>query len=403
MPRALTLLCSFVAAALLASSGAHAQLFWQSQPAPAKQVEVAQAKPAAAQPRTPRAAIARSPSHSELTERLNQNTVSVISGNPNGTYLFLTYDMSAVLDDGEDLRVLPVIGKGAYQNVKDILHLRGVDLGITQSDLMSHLKKHNDFGTNIENRLSYIAKIYNEELHVLAGPGINTIKDLEGKKVNFSDVGSGTQFTVRLVMEYLGIKPVEVNMGQADAFVKIKSGEIAATILIAGKPSGAFAKLELAPGMKLLPVPYTEALETDYFPAVLEHEDYPNAVPKGQKIETIAVGAVLAAYNWPRDTDRYRRVSKFTQAFFAKFPEFQKAPRHAKWKETNLAANLKGWKRFPAAQEFLDRSVQTTSAAPAAIDPQLARQQASRAAPGDAAEQERLFQQFLEWRKKQKP
>jgi hypothetical protein len=39
--------------------------------------------------------------------------------------------------------------------------------------------------------------------------------------------------------------------------------------------------------------------------------------------------------------------------------------------------------------------------APRAIDPQLARQQAARAAPNDSAEQERLFQKFLEWSKSQ--
>ncbi|MEQ1616444.1 MAG: C4-dicarboxylate ABC transporter substrate-binding protein, partial [Hyphomicrobiaceae bacterium] len=199
------------------------------------------------------------------------------------------------------------------------------------------------------------------------------------------------------------IKPVEVNMGQSDAFLKVKSGEIAATILIAGKPAGSFGKLKAEGGMKLLPVPYTEALEAEYFPATLDHEDYPGLIAKGQKVETIAVGAVLAVYNWPRDTDRYRRVAKFTQSFFANFPDLQKPPRHVKWKETNLAANLKGWKRFPAAQELLDRSVTTASATVSGVDPQLARQQASKAAPGDAAEQERLFQQFMEWRRKQKP
>jgi uncharacterized protein len=65
--------------------------------------------------------------HVAITEKLNQNTVTVISGNPNGAYLYLAYDMSAVLDDGNELRVLPVIGKGGYQNVLDVLHLRGVD------------------------------------------------------------------------------------------------------------------------------------------------------------------------------------------------------------------------------------------------------------------------------------
>jgi hypothetical protein len=46
------------------------------------------------------------------SEQLNQNTVAIVSGNPNGTYLQVAYDMSAVLDDAERLRVLPVVGKG---------------------------------------------------------------------------------------------------------------------------------------------------------------------------------------------------------------------------------------------------------------------------------------------------
>jgi TRAP-type uncharacterized transport system substrate-binding protein len=145
-------------------------------------------------------------------DKLNQNTVTVVSGNPNGTYLYLAYDLSAVLDDGDELRVLPVVGKGGYQNMMDVLHLRGVDLGITQSNIMSYLKKTGEFGPNIENRVTYITKLYNEEMHVLAGPGINRIQDLTGKKVNFSDVGSGTQFSTRLIFELLGIKAEEVNM-----------------------------------------------------------------------------------------------------------------------------------------------------------------------------------------------
>src|SRR5262245_5369762 len=138
----------------------------------------------------------------------------------------------------------------------DILHLRGVDLGITQSNIMSYLKKTGEFGTNIDARLAYVARLYNEEMHVLAGPGIAKIRDLDGKKVNFSDVGSGTQFSTRLILELLGIKAIEVNVGQADGYQMVKTGEIAATILIAGKPTGSFAKFKLEPGMKLLPVPY---------------------------------------------------------------------------------------------------------------------------------------------------
>ena len=88
---------------------------------------------------------------------------------------------------------------------------------------MSYLKKTGEFGANIDSRLAYVARLYNEEMHVLAGPGIKTIQDLNGKKVNFSDVGSGTQFSTRLIFELLGIKAQEVNVGQADGYQMVKS------------------------------------------------------------------------------------------------------------------------------------------------------------------------------------
>lgn len=357
--------------------------------------------PAAKRPPQPANPDAR---RAALTEQLNQNTVTVMSGNPNGTYLYLAYDMSAVLDEGNDLRVLPIIGKGGYQNVIDTLHLRGVDLCITQANIMSYLKKTGEFGSSIDQRLAYIARLYNEEMHILAGPGITRVQDLSGKKVNFSDTGSGTQFSTRLIFELLGIKAQEINVGQADGYQMVKSGEIAATVLIAGKPTGSFGKFKMEPGMTLLPVPYTEALEQDYLPAKLTNDDYPNLIPKGSSVDTVAIPSVLAVYNWARDTDRYRRVALFIDAFFTKFPEFQKAPRHIKWKETNLSATLRGWKRFPAAEEWLAKAPQrppSTPTASVAIDPSLVRAQAAKAAPNDPAEQERLYKQFMEWSRAQ--
>ena len=353
-------------------------------------------RPPAAQPVPP-----PTPSRiAALREDLNQNTVTVISGNPNGSYLYLAYDMSAVLDNGNTLRVLPVIGKGGYQNMMDVLHLKGIDLGITQSNIMSYLRKTGEFGPNIEQRVAFVTRLYNEEMHVLVGPGIERVQDLSGKKVNFSDVGSGTQFSTRLIFELLGIRAIEINVGQADGYQLVKSGEIAATVLIAGKPTGSFSKFKLEPGMRLLPVPYTEALEQDYFPAKLTSEDYPALIPKGTSIDTVAVASVLAVYNWPRDTDRYRRVAAFVDAFFSKFAEFQKPARHPKWKEANLTGSLKGWKRFPAAEEWLLRNEKTASTA-AGVDPDLARAQAARVAPNDPAAQQRLYQQFMEWAKAQ--
>jgi TRAP transporter TAXI family solute receptor len=374
-----------------------------AEPADDQPIVVAQAT--TTQPAQP---VRRTSQFDSLRERLNQNTVTVVSGNPNGTYLSFAYDLSAVLDDGDNLRVLPVIGKGGYQNVKDILHLRGIDLGLTQSNIMTYLKRTGELGSGIDSRMAYVARLYNEEMHILAGPGIESISDLSGKKVNFSDAGSGTQFSTRLIFDALGVKAQEINVGQADGYVMVKSGQIAATVLIAGKPSGAFKNFKLEPGMKLLSVPFKDVLQDDYLPAELSHADYPNLIAKDQKVETIAVGAILAVYNWPRDTDRYRRVAKFVDAFFTRIEDFRKPPRHPKWSETNLAGVVKGWKRFSAAEEWLERNVRQqpapprTAARPAVTVAPAAVQRAPEPAPAaPTASQENLFKQFLEWSKQQ--
>ena len=337
-----------------------------------------------------------------LAEQINHNTVSIISGNLNATYLSIAYDLSAVLDQGNEFRVLPIVGKGGGQNIRDVRFLKGVDLGITQSNLLGYFKRTKELGP-IDDKIVYIARLFNEEMHLVvrSDSGFNSIEQLAGQKINFSDIGSGTQLSTRDIFERLGITVQEINMGQADAFEALKRGEIAATILIAGKPAASMAKLRSAEGFKLLPVPYAKPLQEDYLPATLNPEDYPGMIEAGRPVETVAVGAVLIAYNWPQGTDRYRRIEKFVENFFPRLAEFQKAPRHAKWREANLAAVIPGWERFPAAEEWLTRNRAQVSASAKTRDQfeKFVEQKGSRQPPVNLAadEREKLFQEFLKW------
>src|SRR5262249_36942086 len=154
-------------------------------------------------------------------------------------------------------RVLPVIGRGGVQNIRDVRFLKGVDLGITQTNLLNALRGSNEFG-NLDGKIVYIAKLFSEELHVVvrADSGITSIEQLGGKKVNFG--GGGTQFSARDIFSRLNIKAEEVNLGQGDAIDKLKSGAIAATVLIAGKPAAAMARLKADEGLRFLPVPFAK-------------------------------------------------------------------------------------------------------------------------------------------------
>jgi TRAP-type uncharacterized transport system substrate-binding protein len=345
-------------------------------------------------------------------EQPNENTIGLISGSPNSddTYLQTAYDLAEVLNDGDSLRIVPIVGIGGPKNIRDVRFLRGVDIGLTQTNILNNVRESDERMGRFDDKIVYIAKLFNEEVHLIARSNITSLTQLQGRKVNIDVRGSGTSYSMRDIFKALGIEVEEVSMSQAEALEKLKTGEIAATALIAGKPVRSVSKLELKDGLHFVPIPYPRELVKNYLPTTLTHDDYPDLIPGGKAVDTIAIGTVLIAYNWPKtNADRYRRVEKFVDAFFSKVAEFQKPPRHVKWREVNIAATLPGWTRFPAAQAWLDNQRREALAA----DPGVARRAvASNGAtirPAGAIEQSlpqrvddpALFQEFLKWRQMQ--
>ena len=94
--------------------------------------------------RRPDANIQKSRSEADYQNRVNANTVTVISGSVGGSFIRVAADLATVLDDGDEMRVLGVLGKGALQNMKDIVYLKGVDIGIVRSDTLAYLDKRGD-------------------------------------------------------------------------------------------------------------------------------------------------------------------------------------------------------------------------------------------------------------------
>lgn len=304
-----------------------------------------------AQPLTPveKPATPREQSNISTTK----GVVGIIAGGVNGTYIRIAADMATVLD-AADLRILAIIGKGSAQNIDDLLHLKGVDMAIVQSDVLEYLKRQRTY-QDIEKRINYVTKLYNEEFHLLVNSEINTLNDLAGRKVNFDVKGSGTAITASIVFDTLKVAVEPTHFDQATALEKLKSGEIAALTYVAGKPAQLFEKITAADNLRFLPIDHTPALLATYLPAYLNNQDYPILIAPNQDVKTIAVGAVLAVYNWERHYNRYQKVANFANHFLDHFSEFQQPARHPKWREVSLSAVIPGWTRFPAAQEWLQR------------------------------------------------
>ncbi len=341
-------------------------------------------------------------------EQVNENTVAIISGSPSAddTYLQVADDLASVLNDFDRLRILPVVGIGGPQNIRDVRYLRGIDIGLTQLSVLNSFRSSNQTLGKYDDKIVYIAKLFNEEVHLIAGAEIMSIEQLNGRKVNIDEVRSGTSYTMRDIFKRLGIKVEEVNVTQGDAFEKLKSGEIAATAYVAGKTAKLIANMKFERGIHFLPVPFAAEIASEYLPTELTHEDYPDPIPPGQVIPTIADEVVLIGYNWPKNTDRFRRVQRFVEAFFPKIAEFRKPPNHPKWREVNLAVQVKGWKRFEPADEWLaaNRNAEIAESNPLANFRQPLGSQDTAAAQRGApfpVRNEQLFEEFLRWKQSQ--
>jgi TRAP transporter TAXI family solute receptor len=332
-------------------------------------------------------------------QALNANTVTLITGTIGGTYVQFGADLASVLDDGNKLRVLPIVGRGSVQSVADILFLQGVDLGVVRADTLDYLERKG-FAKDIKKQFTYVTKLYNEEMQIIAPKSINSLRDLEGKTVSVDLPNGSTFVTVLTVADRIGMKANWVYIEQRIAMEKLKKGEIDAVIVVGGKPYKSVSNFGNDGRFHLVKVDYEKPLQGDYLPAALTAKDYPNLIAEGETVDTIAVPALLAAYNWAPNTDRYRKLVTFVDAFFTKFPQFQNPPFHPKWKEVSLSAPLPGWQRLPAAQQWLDAHGIEPIARNSRFDEFLKQSSAAGRLPADS-DKETLFRQFKAWEAEQ--
>jgi TRAP-type uncharacterized transport system substrate-binding protein len=336
----------------------------------------------------------------------NRGLVQIETARADGISVRIAEDVANIVDDGVTRRVLPVVGKGALQNLTDLKLLRGIDMAILQVDVLDYARQQN-IVSGIEYWASYITKLYNEEFHLLARREIGSVANLANRKVNVDLRGAGTAITAARLFDLLKIPVAMVNDDQQVALAKMRRGEIAAIAFVAGKPAPLFVGLSDKDGFHFLPIPLDPSVTAAYVPTRLTAADYPGLVPQDRTVDTVAVGAVLMAANLQAGSERYKNLVNFVEAFFTGFQSLLDPGHHPKWQEVNIGAELPGWRRFSPAEQWLRRN------GPVATVPNLQelraifsrfideRQQASGNAPLSADQKNELFGQFELWQRGQ--
>lgn len=330
-----------------------------------------------------------------VKEAKNAWTIGLATGQLDASYPRLAQDIAKVLDDSDEMRILPIMTHGAVTNVEDLLWLRGVDIAFTKSDSFEYYRKVKKIN-NIQDRIHFIARLFSAELHILVPKHITSLQQLEGKKIANGIVGSASNVTMPIVLEKLGINAELLFIDQAIGIEMMRKGEIDAVSRVGSKPMSTYTSIPADSGFHFLPLPSLKLFTDLYSLGELTHKDYPKLIPEGQVLDTISVSEVLAVYNWPKDSDRYRRVARFTERFYEKFDQLQQKPFHEKWKDVNLAGALPGWTRFEVAERILKQLVPQDARLRQEFDTFVR----EKGGPVSLNDQERgkFFRQFMEWR-----
>lgn len=344
----------------------------------------------------------------EMRVKKNAWTVGIAGGIFEGTFFRFAEDMRKVVDDGDEMRVIPAVTRGASSNIDDLLYVKGIDVAVTQSDVFEFFRTQRKI-LHLEDRINYLVRFPVSEVAIIARKDIRTIQDLRGKRVDFGDAGSSGSLTSPIIFQRLGIDVKETPLPApytVGAYMKVAAGEVDAAIRVVGKPVPHIAQIPANSGLHLVPIPFAKAFADYYALGEFTNTDYPNLVEPGQRVDTLAVPTVLAVYNWPKGHERYRKVERFVTRLFEKWDKITNPPYHPKWRDVNLAATVPGWKRFAPAEEQLARLVGASAPSQQELSQEFNSFLVTRADARPAtsqADREALFREFLRWRERRGP
>jgi len=105
--------------------------------------------------------------------------------------------------------------------------------------------------------LTTLMVLYTNHMHVVTveGTGINSVKDLKGKRVSTGSPGSATEVMAFRVIEAAGLDPVKdmtrERLGVAESVNAVKDRKIDAFFWVGGLPTAAVTDLASTPGTKI--------------------------------------------------------------------------------------------------------------------------------------------------------
>ena len=277
--------------------------------------------------------------------------LGIMTGGDKGTYYQFGLNLQRLAArDGVNLSVYT--SKGSIENVYAVYQKPATQLGIVQSDVLAFVARvqSDPVLKRIAKKTKMVFPLYNEEIHILARPGISEFDDLSDRRVAIGREGSGTYLTARLLFNVADVTPRDMVLIDTDeALAELKAGRIDAMFYVAGYPVKLFSEgVQETDALHLVPI--LNKSITEFYPRA--------EVPGGtyawqpKSVETVAVKSVLISFDFRRrDCDV---VGKFAKTLSDNMDWLVKNG-HPKWKAVDLNFPLKGWDQYDCVRKYLGK------------------------------------------------
>jgi TRAP transporter TAXI family solute receptor len=283
----------------------------------------------------------------QSSARPKRTELMMLTGPESGTYYLMGRDIRRLLDEvvpdsGIDFAVIP--SQGALQNLIDVFRYTSFQLGVTQNDVLAYLEIYARGDAEVRRAvggMQIVGHLYDEEVHLIARPGINGLADLAGKRIDIGPPGSGTTVTALVLLHLAGVEPREVvNLPVInDAISALRRGRIDAFFRVIAAPGPALRDdISTAHGFSLVPIrltpkPEEAALARHYTPTVIRANTYPWL---DHAVDTVKIGTTVATAGANPGTPACAAIGRLVRIVYENQPWLQ-ANGHAKWSELRRA------------------------------------------------------------------
>lgn len=307
-------------------------------------------------------------------------TLGIAVGSPSDLDSVVAKDFTEILQTGQEtgpkgqmaVNLLPVPGLNGEQTIVDLLSRSGADLGVLPISILEQIGRDTSLG-DLRKKLAFINILPSQDILILAkDPDIVSVFDLANKPVFVGSANSNEDLISKRIFDIaeVMIKPVHDNSDTA--INQLEDDKVAAIVVISspGTPIELlFGKARAVSNLHLASVPSYRFNGRSLLHVKLTHEDFPEFVPFGVTVDSIAASFVLMTADTNTKSQHYSLLENFVRLIFGRWNALSGSGQKSIWRDTELTTILPGWTRFTPAEQWVSRNYKVTQPATARVNP----------------------------------